>query len=199
MLLLNKKVLDGLADLIDLVYSRVGMYKGFAEALTAISTDFNNSGRIEIGSVNPPYDYTLESLWAEYRQLGFYLKYEAIGSPVTNTSNFITGQGMLDEVFYDRAMEIHDMLADMDDDDSKFPYLDFYDDYVNTASAVDQTTLESVQSAFGYHFILATKVTETTSAKYLEADDKDSEYTLTDDETINAYNDLTDTLSAGSN
>ena len=193
----QQEVIDGLIELVDLVYSRIGMYKGFKEGLSAIATDFNNSGRIQIGSSIPPYDYTLESVWAEYRQLGFYLKFEDITSAITNTSNFVTGQSVLDEVFYDRAITIHDTLSAMEDDDSLFPYLDFYDAYVNTSNAVTENDLELVKSSFGYHFILATKVAETTSAKFAEADDEDSEYVLADDETINAYNEETDTLSAG--
>ena len=193
----QQEVIDGLIELVDLVYSRIGMYKGYKEGLSAIATDFNNSGRIQIGSSIPPYDYTLESVWAEYRQLGFYLKFEDITSAITNTSNFVTGQSVLDEVFYDRAITIHDTLSAMEDDDSLFPYLDFYDAYVNTSDAVTENDLELVKSSFGYHFILATKVAETTSAKFAEADDEDSEYVLADDETINAYNEETDTLSAG--
>ncbi len=192
----KQEVLDGLVDLVDLIYSRIGMYKGFSEALTAIATDFNDSGRIETGSTVPPYDYTLESIWAEYRQLGFYLKFEGISSAITNKSNFISGSSVLDEVFYDRAMEIHDTLAEMDDDDSKFPYLDFYDAWVTTSNAVNQAALESVQSAFGYHLILATKVAETTSAMYDGVNDPDGDYVLADDETLNAYNTVSDTLTA---
>jgi hypothetical protein len=167
------------------------------EGLNAIATDFNNSGRIQIGSSIPPYDYTLESVWAEYRQLGFYLKFEDITSAVTNKSNFITGSSVLDEVFYDRAMAIHDTLVEMEDDDSLFPYLDFYDAWVNTSNAITETELELVKSSFGYHFILANRIGETTSAIYDEADDEDGDYVLADDETINVYNSDSETLTAG--
>lgn len=191
------EVLDGLVELVDLVYTRIGMYKGFKEALKAIATDFNNSGRIEIGSAIPPYDYTLESIWAKYRQLGFYLKFEDITTAITDKSNFVTGSSVLDEVFYDRAMEIHDTLSAMDDDDSKFPYLDFYDAWVTSSAALTNTALESVKSAFGYHLILATKVSETTSAKYEASKDEDKKYALESDATINAYNETSDKLTTG--
>lgn len=190
------EVINGLIDLIDLVYSRLGLYKGMKEGLSAIANDFNTSGRIQIGSTIPPYDYTLESVWAEYRQLGFYLKFEDITSAITNKSNFVTGSSRLDEVFYDRAMLIHDTLAEMEDDDSLFPYLDFYDAWVNSSNAITETELESVKSSFGYHFILANRVGETTSAIFDEADDENSEYVLADDETINVYNSDSDTLTA---
>jgi hypothetical protein len=191
------EVINGLIDLIDLVYSRIGLYRGMKEGLNAIANDFNNSGRIQIGSSIPPYDYTLESVWAEYRQLGFYLKFEDITSAVTNKSNFITGSSVLDEVFYDRAMAIHDILIDMEDDDSLFPYLDFYDAWVNTSNAITETELELVKSSFGYHFILANRIGATTSAIYDEADDEDGDYVLADDETINVYNSDSETLTAG--
>ncbi|AUD65070.1 hypothetical protein BK011_05025 [Tenericutes bacterium MZ-XQ] len=190
------EVINGLIDLIDLVYSRLGLYKGMKEGLSAIANDFNTSGRIQIGSTVPPYDYTLESVWSEYRQLGFYLKFEDINSAVTNKSNFVTGSSRLDEVFYDRAMLIHDTLAEMEDDDSLFPYLDFYDAWVNSSNAITETELESVKSSFGYHFILANRIGETTSAIFDEADDENSEYVLADDETINVYNSDSDTLTA---
>jgi hypothetical protein len=191
------EVINGLIDLIDLVYSRLGLYKGMKEGLNAIATDFNNSGRIQIGSSIPPYDYTLESVWAEYRQLGFYLKFEDITSAVTNKSNFITGSSVLDEVFYDRAMTIHDTLIDMEDDDSLFPYLDFYDAWVNTSNAITETELELVKSSFGYHFILANRIGSTSSAVYNESEDEDGDYVLADDATINAYNSDSETLTAG--
>ena len=193
----QQEVTDGLLELVDLIYAQIGNYKGNKEALTAIARDFNNSGRIEIGSVTPPYDYTLESLWAEYRQLGFYLKFEDITSPITNTSNFVTGSSVLDQVFYDRAMTLHETLSAIEDTDSLYPYLDFYDTYVNTGHALTETDLDLIQSSFGYHLILATKITETTSAKYDADDDTDGDYVLADDETINAYNEENDTLSAG--
>ena len=191
------EVINGLIELIDLVYSRIGLYKGMKEGLNAIATDFNNSGRIQIGSAIPPYDYTLESVWAEYRQLGFYLKFEDITSAVTNKSNFVSGSSRLDEVFYDRAMTIHDTLVEMEDDDSLFPYLDFYDAWVNTSNAITETELELVKSSFGYHFILANRIGETTTAIYNEADDEEGLYVLADDETVNVYNIDSETLTAG--
>src|SRR5690606_13477056 len=51
------QVLDGLVELVELLYNKVGDYKGLPEGLTALATEFNNSGRILRGSVTPPYDY----------------------------------------------------------------------------------------------------------------------------------------------
>lgn len=190
------EVIEGLQELMDLVYSRLGMYKGIKEGLQEIAKDFNNSGRIEIGSIVPPFDYTLESIWARYRQLGFHLKFEDITSSITNTSNFVTGSTVLDEVFYNRAMELHDTLSAIEDDDSLFPYLDFYDAWVNTNDVFNENELENVKSSFGYHFILATKVGETTSARFTEDEDPNGKYVLTDLDDLDVYNDDSDTLTA---
>jgi hypothetical protein len=181
------QVLEGLADLVETIYTIVGDYKGMAEGLSAIATEFNNSGRIERGSLIAPIDYQIEVKWSEFRQLGFYLKYETISSSITNTSNLITGSSVLDPVFYDRAMVLHDQLAEMDDEDSKFPLLDLY------GTVITQEALENVKSGFGWHLILATSVKETTSAIYSATDDEDGKYE-SEDGLLNAYNESSDTL-----
>jgi hypothetical protein len=184
----KQQVLDGLVELVELLYTRVGDYKGFAEGFTALANEFNNSGRILRGSVTPPFDYQIELLWAEYRQLGFYLKYENISSSITNTSNFITGSSVLDEVFYKRAMDLHAELALIEDDPSKFPLLDLY------GTVITEEALDEVKSSFGWHLILATSVRSTTSAVYNAADDEDGKYVSSTDETLNVYNESSLTL-----
>jgi hypothetical protein len=101
----REDVLDGLVELTNLLYELVGNYKGLAEGFTALAEQFNNAGRIERGSLVPPIDYQIELLWSKYRRLGFYLRFENIPNPITNTSNFITSQTTLDKVFYNRAIE----------------------------------------------------------------------------------------------
>jgi len=185
-----QQIKDGLVDLVELIYSRVGNYTGHSAGLTAIATEFNNSGRIERGNVTtPPYDYQIELLWAQYRRLGFYLKFENISSQITNTSNFITNQSTLDPVFYNRAMAIHQELSEIEDDDAKFPLLDLYDDVI-TVEALDE-----VMSDFGWHLILANSTGKTTSAIFSESDDEDGKY-VSADETLNVYNEDSETLTA---
>jgi hypothetical protein len=184
----RQQVLDGLVELVELLYNRVGDYKGFAEGFSALANEFNNSGRILRGSVTPPFDYQIELLWAEYRQLGFYLKFENISSSITNTSNFITGSTVLDQVFYDRAMKLHADLALIQDDPSKFPLLDLY------GTVITKNALEEVKSSFGWHLILATSVRSTTSAVYLESSDEDGKYVSSTDATLNVYNPSSPTL-----
>ena len=181
------QVLDGLVDLVETIYNIVGDYKGMAEGLSAIATEFNNSGRIERGSLVAPIDYQIELKWSEFRQLGFYLKFETISSSITNTSNLITGSSVLDPVFYDRAMVLHDQLALIEDEDSKFPLLDLY------GTVITDAALEEVKSGFGWHLILATSVKETTSAVYSAADDEDGKYE-SEDGLLNAYNEDSETL-----
>lgn len=179
----------GLVDLVELVYDRVGNYTGHSAGLTAIATEFNNSGRILRGSVTPPYDYQIEQLWAEYRKLGFYLKFENISSQITNTSNFITGSTTLDPVFYNRAMALHQQLTEIEDDDAKFPLLDLY------GTVITEEALDEVMSDFGWHLILANSMGKTTSAVFSAADDEDGKYESADG-TLNVYNEDSETLTA---
>jgi len=182
------EVLEGLEELVALVYEKVGNYSGTTAGLQAIATEFNNSGRILRGTLANPIDIQIEMTWAKYRQLGFYLKFENLPSAITNKSNVITGQSVLDEVFYDRALAIHAELEDIPADPAKFPHLDMY------GTVITQSDLENVKSSFGWHFILATNVGSTTSAVYAEADDADGRYKNDDD--LNAYNEASPTLTA---
>lgn len=181
------EIKEGLVELVEIIYEIVGDYKGFAEGLSAIATEFNNSGRIERGSRIAPIDYQIELKWSEYRQLGFYLKFENISSAITNTSNFITGNSVLDPVFYNRAMDIHARLQGIVDDTAKFPYLDLY------GEVITQADMDDVQSAFGWHLILATSQASRTSAIFTAADDEDGKYVAGD---LNAYNNDSETLTA---
>ena len=182
------EVLEGLEELVALVYEKVGDYSGFTAGLQAIANEFNNSGRILRGTRTNPIDIQIEMTWAKYRQLGFYLKFENLPSAITNRSNVITGQSVLDEVFYNRALQIHADLEDITSDTAKFPHLDMY------GTVITQSDLTNVKSSFGWHFILATNVGSTTSAIYSESDDADGRYE--NSEGLNAYNEDSETLTA---
>ena len=192
------EVEEGLVELVQLVYHKVGNYTGHAAGLTALATEFNNSGRIERGNNVEPLtpdelrlDYQIELTWAKYRRLGFYLKFENISTPITNTSNIIisSNTSILDRVFYNRAMDLHTYLMEAESDESLFPYLDLYDQLITLER------LDEVRSAFGYHLILATRTTDTHSAKFEESDDPDGRYVSLDG-TLNVYNPFSDTLIA---
>lgn len=184
----REQVLTGLTELVELVYSKVGDYTSMAAGLTEIANQFNSSGRIDRGSVIPPYDYQIELIWSQYRRLGFNLKFETLPSAITNSSNFITGSTVLDEVFYDRAVQLHAEISAMQEDDSKFPHLDLF------GTVITKDALDEVMSSFGFHLILATSISEPASAMFDASDDTDERYTT--DEGLNAYNSDTDTISA---
>lgn len=180
---------EGLAELVADIYAQVGDFRSEAEAFTTLAELFNSSGRIERGSNTAPYDLQIELDYAKYRQLGFYLKYENISSAITNKSNFITNSSTLDQVFYDRAIQLHDFIVgDGIEDQVELPYIDMYDDF--TFNALDiATQLDDVQSSFGWHFIVTTSVTDAPSAIYEATSDADERYTFElDGVTYNVYN-----------
>jgi hypothetical protein len=190
----RQDVLDGLAELVQLLYDMVGQYRGHAEGLTSLANEFNSSGRIEVGSRIPPFDFRVEQIWHQYRQLGFHLRFENLPNAITNTSNFVTGSSVLDKVFYNRAIELHNFLVSLPDDDSKLPHLDFYDDY--KFNTVDwENELENVKSSFGWHLILTTSIRKPVSAIYSASNDEDGRY-VSDDGERNAYNEDSETLTA---
>ena len=194
------EIKEGLAELVGDVYDRLGDFKSDSEAFTRISELFNSSGRIERGSNNVPYDLQIELEYAKFRQLGFYLKFENIGSNITNTSNFITGQSVLDPVFYDRAMALHDLIVgDGSASQLELPWIDSYDDYIfNNFDLID--LIDDVQSDFGWHFIMTTSITEAPLAVYSETLDTDNRFTFEQDEvTYTAYNEGVDADVPGSN
>ena len=180
---------EGLAELVADIYAQVGDFRSEAEAFTTLAELFNSSGRIERGSNTAPYDLQIELDYAKYRQLGFYLKYENISSAITNKSNFITNSSTLDQVFYDRAIQLHDFIVgDGIEDQVELPYIDMYDDF--TFNELDiATQLDDVQSSFGWHFIVTTSVTDAPSALYEATLDADERYTFElDGVTYNVYN-----------
>ena len=180
---------EGLAELVADIYAQVGDFRSEAEAFTTLAELFNSSGRIERGSNTAPYDLQIELDYAKYRQLGFYLKYENISSAITNKSNFITNSSTLDQVFYDRAIQLHDFIVgDGIEDQVELPYIDMYDDF--TFNELDiATQLDDVQSSFGWHFIVTTSVTDAPSAVYEATSDADERYTFElDGVTYNVYN-----------
>jgi len=191
------EITAGLLSLVEEVYDRLGKYTDFEAGLSAITSEFNETGRIlrgSDGSDGSTIDLQPELDWAEYRQLGFYMTYEDISSDITNTSNIITGSSVLDDVFYDRAISLYDDLVSIEDNEGLFPYLDFYDE-IQYESGIDETDLELVQSSFGWHFIMVNSIGEHTSAIYSETDDEDEDY-MDSDLDLNVYNEDSEKLTA---
>jgi hypothetical protein len=193
------EIMAGLKSLVEEVYYRAGLYTDFEAGLTAIAEEFNETGRILRGSFGDELtgeliDLQPELYWAEYRQLGFNMKFEAITSEITNSSNTITNSSVLDDVFYDRAISIYDTLVETPEDDSLFPYLDFYDEWA-TGDGISLEDLGLVESSFGWHFILAEEIGEQVSAIYSAYDDEDEDY-IDADLNLNAYNENSEKLTA---
>jgi hypothetical protein len=193
------EIMDGLQSLVEEVYYRAGLYTDFDSALAAIAEEFNETGRILRGSFGDELtgeliDLQPELYWAEYRQLGFNMTFEAITSEITNSSNIITNSSVLDDVFYERAISIYDTLAATPEDDSLYPYLDFYDEWA-TGDGISLDDLELVKSSFGWHFILAEEIGEQSSAIYSEYDDDDDDY-IDADLNLNVYNENSEKLTA---
>ena len=185
----QQAVLEGLVDLVEILYEKVGYYSTFANGFQTLATEFNNSGRIlrgndvpPVGPNDPKLDIQPELTWARFRQLGFHLKYETLSSPITNTSNIISSQQRLDEVFYNRVMSMYDV-------DATLPLLDLYD------SVITQEELSNVKSTFGWHLILNTSVSKSASMMFSQYADNDGEYKSDSDETLNFYNSTSDWIS----
>ena len=182
----------GLKELVEDIYEKIGQFKSDTEALNALSDLFNSSGRIERGSNIVPYDLQIELEYSKYRRLGFNLKFENIPSTITNSSNFLTNSSTLDKVFYDRAIALHDLIVgDEGQNSMELPYLDFYDDYIFNGLDL-MNVLDSVQSTFGWHFIMTNVINEAPSAVYSSSEDLANRYQLEDG--LNVYNESPDDL-----
>ncbi len=172
----NKLDADVLADaqtllpkLIKAIFTRIGKEVSEQKGIERLITDYNDSTRL-----NSDDPYEKESIWAEYKRFGFRLKQETLGE-ITNSSNFLTSQSRLDEVFYTRAKAIYEIVKDYTT--SQFPYLDFYNNDVAFDPANPDNTLgniEKIQTAFGWHLIMGTGVTNKMPSAKLEVREDES-------------------------
>jgi|GEM_PF-562103 len=152
----------------------------------------------------------------KYRALGINLKFENISSALTNTSNIPGGSAVMDDVFYKRALYLHELItkeiesAKAKDEklvDDGLPYFDFGGGSLNHFTKHDILSIDylndkngdnpGIMSSFGFHFILVNSIDKKVSAKYEAPDnyDKDGfdfekdDYTISvDDKRYNAYN-----------
>lgn len=171
---------------------------GLSEAkLKAVVEEYQSYARLPLGDYKP-------EKWEKFRRAGINLKFENIGSEITNTSNFPTGNSVLDKVFYDRAILLHDhIMEDRNKDDEKLvddglPFLDYATSNLNIVEDTgllynddeDFTNLDELISDFGVHFIMVNKISEKSSAEYKESDDHNEDYAVEiDGEKYNVYND----------
>lgn len=193
------EIKEAIVELYELILNEVGQTGLTSEKLSAIANEFQSYTRIGLGDYKP-------TKWEKYRKLGLNLKFETISSEITNKSNF-PGGSTLDETFYNRALDLLDIILEdrqSDDEDliaGGLPFLDF-GGALNIVQAeqsitdlVDMLDEDGIMSAFGFHFILVTGVTDKVSAKYDPSDDTNKNYEVTiDDIKYNAYNEDDDMI-----
>ncbi len=163
------------------IFERIGKETTEQRGLDRLIADFNDSTRL------PSEDeYDKEHLWAEFKRFGFRLKQETLGE-ITNSSNFLTSSSRLDEVFYNRAKALREIVKDYTT--AQFPFLDFFTGDVSFDP--DNGHIEEIQTAFGWHIIMATGVGEMASAK-LDVDENNethlSEITDSDGNKLSGVN-----------
>lgn len=151
------------------MFKRIDKEVSQSKGIERLITDYNSSTRLSSDD-----EYEKESIWAPYKRFGFRLKQETLGE-ITNSSNFLTSQSRLDEVFYTRAQAIYEIVKDYQV--SQFPYLDFYNDDVSYDPENPESTIgniDKIQTAFGWHLIMANGVDNKMPSAKLEVQTDDS-------------------------
>ncbi|WP_026391716.1 hypothetical protein [Haploplasma modicum] len=192
------EIKQAIVDMYALVIDELGNPGLTTSKLKAIAQEFQESARIDLGN-------NAKTTWQTFRKYGLNLKFEDLGSELTNTSNLPTNSSTLDKVFYNRAIELFNIIkADKDSDDEDLvdgglPFLDFggslniiHQDDQNVADYLNE---DGIMSSFGFHFIMVTSVSEKLSAVYKESDDYNEDYTFEIDGTkYNPYNEDSETI-----
>lgn len=180
-------ILGKIVELMNIVFEEVSYKANLTSGLESIVKTFNETGRVDVNS-----DDDLITDFTELRRHGFYLKFEDLGSNITNSSNFPTSQTRLDEAFYNRTMKLFDLLdGEYIDEKSELslPFFDLYDKN-NTITQEENLTpaiiQDELQSSFGFHFILVNKYNAKKSAHH-ELRENATEYIFTDEETGIVY------------
>lgn len=154
-------ITESIKELIELINDKMiedSISTSTEAKIKKIVESFNKASRFEsLDSDDPEFYYV------NYRKLGIKLKYEDLSGTITNTSNSLTSESRYDEVFYNRAIAIYDIVKDNHSD--LFPYVDLMDH----ATAVTDEDITNIESSFGWHIILAKSVEKVKSAKLSEA------------------------------
>lgn len=159
-------------ELMQLIRDKATRYSTFSNGLEAIVSEFNDSTKFIPSSCDAEQDreHKPECTWAKYKRAGLHLKFESLGT-TTNQTNYPDSSAPFDDAFYERQIELYNVLKDnFYDIDEKFPK-QLFDSR--------PTTYESMaESSFGWHLILATGGAVANSAKFTYDDDtkaKDSD------------------------
>ncbi|MCU0104358.1 hypothetical protein N7603_01655 [Acholeplasma vituli] len=152
-----------LVEFMNKINDRARDYSSLTTGMNAIVEEFNASGRIgNSGCTVAPLDPTPECRWAEYKALGFNLKFENL--PAINNNTNITGStSALDEKFYAGALEVYAEVKAIYDDEKTFPSQWL----VPTVADYDGI----LESSFGWHMILSTGGGVAVSSKFTKEDD----------------------------
>lgn len=161
--------------LMQLVHDKASAYSNINEGLKTIADDFAKSAKVKpdtcdsVDGANDP-----SCTWADFKKLGLQVKHESLGA-TTNQTNYPDQQSRLDDNFYNRVIEMYDIIkADYYDLDKKFP---------SNKLDVRPSTYDSLlETSFGWHLINATGGAVSLSAKFTQADDTkykdDDEYMI---------------------
>ncbi|MDY0210419.1 MAG: hypothetical protein RBQ91_03305 [Acholeplasma sp.] len=151
-------------ELMQTIHDRATTYSSFSTGLTAIVDEFKTAGRITPDSCSvAPLDVTPECRWAKYKAAGLNIMFESLPA-INNTTNTIGSSSALDDAFYERAMGLFTRVKEeFYDVDSKFPSQEL---------DVRPSSYDSMlESSFGWHLILATGGSVSSSAKFGTTDD----------------------------
>lgn len=153
------------------IHDRASKYSSFAAGLQSVVNDFNNSTkyRTDLCDAEEGIEYRPECTWAEYKRFGFFLKYEDLGT-INNKTNYPDSGSGFDQDFFERIANLYEVLKEeYYDVDEKFPSQLF------DAKPVKYEATEGnngvLETAFGWHLILATGGDVSTSAKFTYNDD----------------------------
>lgn len=152
-----------LVEFMNKINERVRDYSSFTTGLNAIVEEFNASGRLGNDACTVlPLDPTPECRWAEYKALGFNLKFENLPS-INNSTNITGSTSALDDNFYAGALEVYAEVKAIYDAEKTFPSQWL----VPTVADYDGI----LESSFGWHMILATGGGVAVSSKFTAEDD----------------------------
>lgn len=155
--------------LIDEINFRAKLSSNMNDGLTKVVDSYNDATRYELtyNSLDPYRD----DVWVPFKRLGLELVYQSLGE-INNQTNFPNASGAYDQTFfeyvYNIALELKDDLADRDGDKGGLVPL-----YGPDRS---DFTIEKVRTAFGWHLVLFTNISESVSAEVTESDSKTSEF-----------------------
>ena len=143
------------------IENEVKQYASLSTGMNTIVEQFNRSTRIVPSSESCQTNPTVECKWAQFKRQGFMVKVENLGA-LTNASKATYDQDFfarVEKIFYDEDFNQNGVFHSQWLDAVDSPYVD----------GTGYSNL--VESAFGYHMILATNGAVSRSAKFTAEND----------------------------